>query len=153
MPEQIDESSSSESDIENYLQKPEDLNLNSTFFKVDKTPTIKKSKVKQSRTALSDSDSDDPLSIYTKKDEPVASTSQQFQASNSDETSEIPVLEAFTHQNKHVLELEEAKKQVEAYLAKRNAEKTNENDEITDLLAHGEKPFGKHKTKQLFYNT
>ncbi|XP_017776815.1 PREDICTED: DNA repair protein complementing XP-C cells homolog [Nicrophorus vespilloides] len=123
--------SSSESDIENYLTKPGELNLNSTFFKSTPNDDVPKSfgdienAIFNGVNRLSDSESDEE-------------EMQDEEAKTESETAKTEMVMNFQQLNEYTKKIEEAKKHLELYHARKKQKKELKVD-IGDLLAIGEK--------------
>ncbi|KAJ8944958.1 hypothetical protein NQ318_013106 [Aromia moschata] len=135
----IANTSSSESDIENYLQPIDKIDLTSSFFNVQKKHERDFNKIEKDifagGTRLSDSDSD----------QSIEETDTQFKNDKQDTNIDLKDLPSTSTSepklNFHQLEeytkkIEEAKKHVEEYNARRKAEEHK--IDISNLLAAGE---------------
>lgn len=135
-------SSSSESDIENYLQPIDKIDLNSSFFK-SHSRNEEFNKVEKELfagiTRLSDSESDDP---DTNEDKVFAQSPKQKvkQMELDDKPSISGTKLNFKQLEEYTRQIEEAKKHVEKYNAKKKASKKVEENglDISNLLAAGE---------------
>lgn len=128
--------SSSESDIENYLQPADKINLNSTFFNPPAKNPQSFEKIEKKMfdgvTRLSDSSSsDEEMENPVSKPEEVPAVVPVFQSEdNTSEPMTFHQMETFTRQ------MEEAKRQIALYEAKKK--KKEENLDISKLLKVGE---------------
>ncbi|CAH0552006.1 unnamed protein product [Brassicogethes aeneus] len=133
VPKDTDESSS-DSDIENYLQPVDKINLMSSFFDVQKKDNVPFDKVEKNIfagvTRLSDSDSDSDVEM---KEDKKAEEAMEVIS----QTSENVAKEAFQRMDDYNKQLEEAKLQIAEYEA--NKKKNEENAvDISHLLIRGE---------------
>ncbi|XP_066261366.1 DNA repair protein complementing XP-C cells homolog [Euwallacea similis] len=129
--------SSSESDIETYLQKPEKLDLNSTFFNSKAIADFEKieSNIFSGVTRLSDSESD--------TEQPSVNDALQ----DVRKASSVKFNNVYTHFDsfqKYTRQIEEAKKYVEKYNSKMTKVTENQAD-IFNLLSVGEGKFEEFK--------
>ncbi|XP_018579675.1 DNA repair protein complementing XP-C cells homolog [Anoplophora glabripennis] len=131
--------SSSESDIENYLQPIDKIDLNSSFFNTQKKNEEEFNKIEKELfagiTRLSDSDSDD---VDANEDKSSPKNSEQIEVENNPSTSGTKL--NFKQLEEYTRQIEEAKKHIEKYNAKKKASKKIEenNLDISNLLAVGE---------------
>ncbi|KAI4468316.1 dna repair protein xp-c / rad4 [Holotrichia oblita] len=126
--------SSSESDIETYLKPASEIDLNSSFFQTQ--TNVKKSfeeiekNIFSGINRLSESDTDDEFLVKKVADVPQAS------GSTKDKLDFKERVIHFEHIHAYNKKMEEAKKHVELYKAKKN-NKENSID-VADMLAVGE---------------
>ncbi|KRT81573.1 hypothetical protein AMK59_5601, partial [Oryctes borbonicus] len=122
--------SSSESDIENYLQPVTEIDLNSSFFQT-KIPEKNLYQIKKDNSGtrhLSESESENESSkeIGIIQEKPAIEKESVFKEQ----------VACFEHIQAYNNKIEEARKHIEIYKAKRNAKENNIN--ISDILAAGE---------------
>ncbi|XP_066149053.1 DNA repair protein complementing XP-C cells homolog [Euwallacea fornicatus] len=131
------DSSSSESDIETYLHKPEKLDLNSTFFNSKALADFEKieSNIFSGVTRISDSESDTEQKSANKTFQDIGHTS-------SNESNNVYT--QFDSFQNYTKQIEEAKKYVENYNSKMTKVTENQAD-IFNLLSAGEGKLEEHK--------
>lgn len=128
-----DDNSSSESDIESYLKPAHKLDLNSSFFNLEKEERVDsieeiENKILSGIQRLSDSDSEENI------DENDINESQKL-LEEPCTSKAVPKLN-FQQLHEFTKKIEEAKKHVEMYEAKKKNEENHLN--VNDLLSLGE---------------
>lgn len=128
--------SSSESDIENYLRPVHKIDLNSTFFNLQKNDdesmeTVEKN-IFSEVNRLSDSDSDLEEEKMIVADQQNTKNFNDDMPSSSQGVSKVNFQQLYEYTKK----IEEARQQVELYKAKKQSEENNL--DVNNILAMGE---------------
>ncbi|KAF5280873.1 hypothetical protein FQR65_LT03022 [Abscondita terminalis] len=134
-----EDDSSSDSDIESYLQPAHKIDLNSSFFQTDKADERKsfdsiENDIFAGTNRLSDSESE------VENEQPK----ETVQVAKNEVTSEMPPQTSklnFEQLHNYTKKMEEAKKMVQKYEAKKKKKEINKkpaDDDITNLLSLGE---------------
>ncbi|KAK9680784.1 hypothetical protein QE152_g38828 [Popillia japonica] len=127
-------SSSSESDIETYLKPASEIDFNSSFFqtKADDKKSFEQIEkdIFSGINRLSESDSEDEFLVKKATDHPQASVSKKEKLDVKERVIH------FEHIHAYNKKMEEARKHVELYKAKKNVKESSV--DIADMLAVGE---------------
>ncbi|KAJ8963833.1 hypothetical protein NQ314_005348 [Rhamnusium bicolor] len=135
-----EKNSSSESDIENYLQPVDKIDLNSSFFNIQKKneefDRIEKD-IFAGVTRLSDSDSDEEMNeAQLKSQKSKQELKLDLLSKPGTSTVSMGTKLNFQQLEEYTRKIEEAKKHIEEYNARKKAEENN--IDVSNLLAAGE---------------